>query len=120
MVRRDVNRAQALNTLIVPAGDYLNIVFSIFIKMMSKADAPPEFIWHLARGLSEFPVQVKYHISLALRSAQKGGKHSDAKPLKGFKGASVLELVSDFNGETFRAVSTIPRNARTVMTVVDP
>ena len=43
----------------------------------------------------------------ALRTAQKGGKHSDAKPLKGFKGAGVLEIVSDFDGDTFRAVYTV-------------
>jgi phage-related protein len=43
----------------------------------------------------------------ALRTAQKGGKHSDAKPLKGFKGAGVLEIVSDFDGNTFRAVYTV-------------
>ena len=35
------------------------------------------------------------------------GKHPDAKPLKGFKGAGVLEIVSDFDGNTFRAVYTV-------------
>jgi phage-related protein len=35
------------------------------------------------------------------------GKHPDAKPLKGFKGAGVLEVVSDFDGDTFRAVYTV-------------
>jgi phage-related protein len=39
--------------------------------------------------------------------AQKGGKHPDAKPLKGFGGAGVLEVVSDFDGDTFRAVYTV-------------
>ena len=38
---------------------------------------------------------------------RKGGKHPDAKPLKGFKGAGVLEIVSDFDGNTFRAVYTV-------------
>ena len=45
--------------------------------------------------------------SAILPAAQKGGKHSDAKPLKGFKGAGVLEIVSDFDGNTFRAVYTV-------------
>ncbi len=39
--------------------------------------------------------------------AQKGGKHTDAKPLKGFGGAGVLEVVSNFDGDTFRAVYTV-------------
>jgi phage-related protein len=43
----------------------------------------------------------------ALRAAQKGGKHPDAKPLTGFAGAGVLEVVSDFDGDTFRAVYTV-------------
>ena len=30
-----------------------------------------------------------------------------AKPLKGFKGARVLEVVEDFDGETYRAVYTV-------------
>jgi phage-related protein len=46
-------------------------------------------------------------IGFALRTAQKGGRHPDAKPLKGFKGAGVLEIVSDFDGNTFRAVYTV-------------
>jgi phage-related protein len=74
---------------------------------MSKTDTPLEFIGTSRDDLSEFPVQVKYRIGFALRSAQKGGKHPDAKPLKGFKGAGVLEIASDFDGDTFRAVYTV-------------
>jgi phage-related protein len=61
----------------------------------------------LREDLSEFPTKVKYFIGFALRTAQKGGKHPDAKPLKGFMGAGVLEIVSDFDGNTFRAVYTV-------------
>lgn len=43
----------------------------------------------------------------ALYVAQQGGKHRDAKPLKGFGGAGVVEIVTDFDGDTFRAVYTI-------------
>jgi len=74
---------------------------------MSKTDTLLEFIGTSRDDLSEFPTEVKYHIGFALRSAQKGGKHLDAKPLKGFKGAGVLEIVSDFDGNTFRAVYTV-------------
>jgi phage-related protein len=39
--------------------------------------------------------------------AQTGGKHPDAKPLKGFGGAGVLEVVDDWDGDTYRAVYTV-------------
>jgi phage-related protein len=39
--------------------------------------------------------------------AQVGSKHLSAKPLKGFKGAGVLEVVQDFDGDTYRAVYTV-------------
>jgi len=43
----------------------------------------------------------------ALNSAQLGGKHPAAKPLSGFGGAGVLEIVDDFDGETYRAIYTV-------------
>ena len=43
----------------------------------------------------------------ALYVAQQGGKHRDAKPLKGFGGAGVVEIVSDFDADTFRTVYTV-------------
>ncbi len=43
----------------------------------------------------------------ALNSAQLGGKHPSAKPMKGFRGAGVLEIVDDFDGDTYRAVYTV-------------
>lgn len=36
-----------------------------------------------------------------------GGKHTQAKPLKGFGGAGVLEVVEDYIGDTYRAVYTV-------------
>jgi phage-related protein len=74
---------------------------------MSETDTALEFIGTSRDDLSEFPTEVKYSIGFALRTAQRGGKHPDAKPLKGFKGAGVLEIVSDFDGNTFRAVYTV-------------
>jgi phage-related protein len=74
---------------------------------MALTDTPLEFIGSSKGDLSGFPDDVKRCIGLALRTAQKGGKHPDAKPLKGFKGAGVLEIISDFDGNTFRAVYTV-------------
>ena len=43
----------------------------------------------------------------ALHLAQMGKKHDQAKPLKGFGGASVLEVDEDHMGDTYRAVYTV-------------
>ncbi len=43
----------------------------------------------------------------ALHLAQTGKKHDRAKPLKGFGGAGVLEVVEDYMGDTYRAVYTV-------------
>lgn len=74
---------------------------------MAHQDTLLEFIGSSKDDLSSFPLEAKQHIGFALRTAQKGGKHLDAKPLKGFKGAGVLEIVSNFDGDTFRAVYTV-------------
>lgn len=57
--------------------------------------------------LKAFPDDVQHVIGYALYLAQVGGKHLDAKPLKGFGGAGVLEVVEDFAGDTYRAVYTV-------------
>jgi phage-related protein len=59
------------------------------------------------RDLSGFPHEVRWQIGGALWQAQRGGKAPGARPLKGFGGAGVLEVVSDFDGDTFRAVYTV-------------
>ena len=43
----------------------------------------------------------------ALYQAQVGRKAPTAKPLRGFGGASVLEIVEDFQANTYRAVYTV-------------
>ena len=57
--------------------------------------------------LKAFPRAVQRAMGVALRDAQTGGKHESAKPLKGFKGASVLEVVQDHDGDSYRAVYTV-------------
>jgi phage-related protein len=53
------------------------------------------------------PDEVKYVMGFALRRAQEGKKHEQAKPLRGFGGAGVLEVVEDFDGNAYRAVYTV-------------
>ena len=66
-----------------------------------------EFVGSSREDLSAFPQEVKSVMGFALRQAQAGEKHPHAKPLKGFSGAGVLEVVEDFDGDTFRAVYTV-------------
>src|SRR5213076_2730223 len=59
------------------------------------------------KDLKKFPKAVRQTFGQALFDAQTGGKHPDAKPLKGFHGAGVLEVVEDDDGNTYRAVYTV-------------
>lgn len=59
------------------------------------------------RDYRRFPAEVKRDMGYALYLAQVGKKHASAKPLKGFAGAGVLELVDDHAGSTYRAVYTV-------------
>ena len=74
---------------------------------MSDKDTPLAFIGTSLEDLSDFPLKSKKEIGLALRTAQKGGKALNVKPLKGFGGAGVLEVLSDSDGDTYRAVYTV-------------
>lgn len=54
-----------------------------------------------------FPEEVHDAVGYALHKAQMGDKHPSAKPLKGFAGAGVLEVVEDHDGDTYRAIYTV-------------
>lgn len=67
-------------------------------------------IYYLVRAkkdIESFPDGVQKEMLHGLYLAQHGGKHPDAKPLKGFGGAGVLEQVSSHHGDTYRSVYTI-------------
>ena len=57
--------------------------------------------------LRGFPRQVRRDIGKALYAAQQGETDPAAKPLKGFGGRSVLEIIADHDGNTWRAVYTV-------------
>ena len=57
--------------------------------------------------LRAFPKEARKKIGDALRFAQLGEKHVAVKPLKGFGGAGVLEVVEDVRGDAYRAVYTV-------------
>ncbi len=68
---------------------------------------PLDWIGSSRSDLRKFPKEVRVTIGVALNVAQLGGKHETAKPLKGFHGAGVLEIVDRSEAGTFRAVYTV-------------
>ena len=59
------------------------------------------------KDLQAMPDDVQDTFGYALYLAQVGRKHAQAKPLKGFGSAGVLEVVEDWRGSTYRAVYTV-------------
>ena len=68
---------------------------------------PIRWVGSSKEDLRQFPEEVRRRVGGALWDAQLGRNAPYAKPLKGFGGASVLEIVEDFDGDTFRAVYTV-------------
>ena len=74
---------------------------------MSNDLRPVAWIASSRKDLKSFPDEVQFAMGFGLFEAQRGRKHKDAKPLTGFGGAGVLEIISNFDGDTFRAVYTV-------------
>ncbi len=74
---------------------------------MKKERKPLEWIGSSLKDPRTFPEAVKDFVGVALDVAQQGEKHESAKPLQGFGGAGVLEVIDDFDGDTYRAVYTV-------------
>jgi phage-related protein len=68
---------------------------------------PLKWIGSSKDDLRAFPDQVCKAMGFALYLAQIGMKAPRAKPLHGFGGAGVLEVVDDYDGDTYRAVYTV-------------
>lgn len=66
-----------------------------------------EWIGSARKDLLALPLPVRRAFGYALYAVQLGVKPPEAKPLKGFGGAGVLELIEDFKGNTYRAVYTV-------------
>jgi phage-related protein len=73
-------------------------------------DAPPRrlaWIGSAHDDLKALPRPVQREFGIALWIAQNRQTPRQAKPLKGFGGAGVLELIDDFDGDTYRAIYTV-------------
>lgn len=83
----------------------------IYIEIMMGRDEPVlkelEWIASSRKDMKALPRSVQRTFGYALYAAQLGEKPPGAKPLKGFGGAGVLELVEDHKGNTYRAVYTV-------------
>ena len=74
---------------------------------MPSSPKPVSWIGSSYKDFRAFPDGVQDVMGYALYQAQVGAKHGNAKPLKGFGGAGVLEVVADHMSDTFRAVYTV-------------
>jgi phage-related protein len=75
-------------------------------------DKPPSlkplyWVGSSKRDLLSLPEPVVDFFGYALYLAQDGKKHEQAKPLKGFGSAGVLEVVEEWDRSTYRAVYTV-------------
>jgi len=68
---------------------------------------PVRWIGTSLKDLRSFPSPVRIEIGHALYTAQEGKIDPAAKPLKGFGGASVVEIVASHHGNAWRAVYTV-------------
>jgi phage-related protein len=57
------------------------------------AAKPLEWMGNTRRVVQAFPKPVRQVVGQALYAAQIGDKHIDTKPLKGFGGAGVVEVI---------------------------
>jgi phage-related protein len=75
---------------------------------MNRSNIRPIFwIGSAQKDLKAMPDMVQDTFGYALHLAQKGRKHEQAKPLKGFGSAGVLEVIEDEANSTWRAVYTV-------------
>lgn len=75
--------------------------------MIGERLKPVRWVGSSHKDLRLFPEAVRREIAHALYTAQKGETDPSAKPLKGFGGSSVMEVVARHDGNTWRAVYTV-------------
>jgi phage-related protein len=71
---------------------------------------PVRWVGSSHKDLRSFPEAVRREVGHALYMAQKGETDPSAKPLKGFGGSNVMEVVAPHDGDTWRAVYTVRFN----------
>ncbi|MDO8588862.1 MAG: type II toxin-antitoxin system RelE/ParE family toxin [Armatimonadota bacterium] len=77
------------------------------MKDSEREDKPLHWVGSSRKDLKAFPEDVVDVMGFGLRVVQQGDTPDNAKPLKGFGGAGVCEIIEDFAGDTYRAVYTV-------------
>lgn len=79
------------------------------MSMKPEQSAPKPLVWvgSSKEDLIAFPGPARREAGYALYLAQMGMKAINAKPLRGFGGAGVLEVVANHDGNAYRAVYTV-------------
>ena len=70
---------------------------------MDSSEPKPKPLYWIAssrRDLKAMPVRVRKNCGTALLDVQYGETPADAKPLRGFGGAGVLEIIEDHQTDT--------------------
>lgn len=75
--------------------------------MYTEAGRPLIWLGSTREEVRSFPRPVKRDIGVALDAAQQGETDPAARPMKGFGGSRVVEIVSNYRGDTWRAVYTV-------------
>ena len=68
---------------------------------------PVRWIGSSRKDVRSFPRLVRLEIGQAIFAAQNGETDPTAKPLTGFTGRSVMQIVAPHAGDTWRAVYTV-------------
>ena len=68
---------------------------------------PVVWVSSARKNIQAMPSLIRREFGVALDEAQEGRKPLNAKPLRGFKGASVVEIVESFDSDAYRAVYTV-------------
>jgi phage-related protein len=71
------------------------------------AKKPAVFIASSKQDLKRLRRPVRERLTFAIYLAELNRTHPNAKPMKGFGGAGVLEVVEDYDRNTYRAIYTI-------------
>lgn len=87
--------------------DLANYTTTGIIGEMPPSKRPAIFLGDTKKRLRQMPEPVRKDIGVALDIAQYGEKPNAAKPLRGLGGAGVLEIIDDYDGDTYRAVYTV-------------
>src|ERR1700740_716321 len=73
---------------------------------MLEKGAPVPWTGRARRALRPIPPEVRRNIGQALYAAQQGMTDPAAKPLKGFGGGRVMEIVERYRTDAYRAIYT--------------